>query len=194
MSFVGIDTALVTVGVFAFEPGEWWLADTICSKPRKGPDRLLYLRDEIGAWLDKLPSITGVAIEDGSFDSTGRIYQLGGIQHIAQIVAWERTEGALTNVAPAQLKKFQTAKPGATKEWMLEAANEFIASTVIPEEVCNGLVFDPSPWPQRKITDDNIADALGLARIAHALHTEDVRTRAEAEIVVSLQKSTRIHE
>jgi Holliday junction resolvasome RuvABC endonuclease subunit len=179
MSFVGADTALGIVGLFAYEPDQWYLSHRIQSKKLRGPARLTYLRDGVVAWLDSLPSITCASIEDGAFGSEGRLFQLGGIQHIVQLELWSRVQISLTEVAPVQLKKFQTGQPGALKEWMLKAANDFVQR---------------GSWPHTEIRDDNIADALGLARVAHALYTGDVRTRAEAEVVVSLQNSKRIYE
>jgi hypothetical protein len=189
MSFVGIDTALGTIGLFAYEPGEWYLTHRVQPKKLRGPARLAFLRRSVISWLDDLPDITYAAIEDGSFGSEGRLFQLGGVQHIMQLELWFRVEVALVEPAPAQLKKFQTGKPGALKEWMLEAANDFITSVPAPDPA------DPYPqWPHTEITDDNIADAVGLARIAHALYTEEPKTRAEAEVIVALQNSNRIHE
>jgi hypothetical protein len=191
MSFVGIDTALGTIGLFAYEPNQWYRAHRVNSGKLKGPARLVYLRDHVAEWLDSLPNITYAGIEDGAFNAEGRIFQLGGIQHIMQLLLWDRVEAAYVEPAPVQLKKFQTGKPGALKDWMLEAANDFIE-----KGTSAGVkhILNPDAWPNTKITDDNIADAVGLARIAYALYTEDVKTRAEAEVVHSLQNSKRIHE
>ena len=181
-TYVGIDTALVNVGLFAFEPYAWFRYLPLNSSKRKGPRRLAYLRDATQEWLSDLPAIQYAAIEDGAFSAAGRLYQLGGIQHVLQLEAWAHLSGGLIEVAPAQLKKFQTGKPGALKEWMVEAANEFLSRHA-----------GGPKWLDVVIEDDNLADAFGLARIAHAVYTDKVQTRAEAEVVHALQTSTRIH-
>ncbi len=182
--FVGIDSALNNVGLFAFEPDAWWTSHLVQAKPRRGAERLAYLRSEVRSWLDSLPSVTSGAIEDGAYSSAGKIYQLGGIQHILQLELWDCVEASLTEVAPSQLKKFQTGKSGALKKWMKEAATTWLSAN----SECS------ARWEEREISNDNIADALGLARIAYAIHTENVTTRAEAEVLVALQDSTRIYE
>ena len=85
MSFVGVDTALGTVGLFAYEPGEWYRTHRVQSKKLRGPARLAFLRRSVISWLDDLPDITYAAIEDGAFGAEGRLFQLGGVQHVMQL-------------------------------------------------------------------------------------------------------------
>ena len=191
MTYVGVDSALTVTGLFAFKPGDWYRYQLVKPKKLRGPARLRYIQSEARAFLSDLPCVTYAAIENGSFGSDGRLYQLGGVQHILQLELWDVVSHSVAEVAPAQLKKFQTGKSGAQKEWMLEAANTFITRNV---SYGAGDAMGVRDWSPTRIVDDNVADALGLARIAYAMHTEDVTTRAEAEVVVALQKSKHVHE
>ena len=190
MSFVGVDPTLQATGLFAFEPGEWYKSQVVRPKKLYGVERLLWIKNEVRIFLDSLPSVSYGAIENGSFGSVGRLYQLGGVQAILQLELWDTVDYGFAEVAPVQLKKFQTGKSGAIKKWMLDAANDFIAESVNPGVAD---ILRTCDWPALKVEDDNIADALGLARVAHALWTEEVRTRGEAEVVHSLQNSKHIY-
>jgi Holliday junction resolvasome RuvABC endonuclease subunit len=166
MAFIGIDQALQKTGVCVLREGND--ADLYLVQPRKlsGPARLAYIRDAVRDILWDQPIQFG-AIENGSFNSEGQLFSLGGVNGALQVLLWENHIG-FAHVAPSQLKKFLTKKSGAQKEWMMEAATEFLG---------------------RAITEDNLADAVGLARIARATQLEDVTTRAQAEVVHKLQTS-----
>ena len=170
MYFIGIDQSIVNTG--------WCvLADTYCVsvgniKPKdlRGPERLTYISDAIGDLLLSFAPVFG-ALESGSYASDGRLFQLGGVHALVQVQLW--TSGIpLVDVAPVQLKKFMTGKSGATKKWMLDAAKHITGIETM---------------------DDNVADAIGLACIARAVHTQSVRTRAEAEVLNKLNTSGAIY-
>ena len=172
MTFIGVDQVLQQTGVCVLADGRDPFLTLIDTADLRGPTRLCYIRDELQRIIDQAGGVTFGALENGSYNSVGRVYQLGGVNALVQCVFWDNHIG-FANVAPAQLKKFQTRKAGAQKEWMVEAAEEFL-----------GYKIDD---------DDNLADALGLARIARALHTEEVTNRAEAEVVHKLKTSDNYH-
>lgn len=171
MTFIGVDQVLQQTGICVLADDQDPYLTLIDSKDMRGPERLCFIRDSLQRIIDESAGVTFGALENGSFNSVGRVYQLGGVNALVQCVFWDN-QISYANVAPTQLKKFQTRKSGAQKEWMLEAASEFLGY---------------------KIEDDNLADALGLARIARALHTEEVATRAEAAVVHKLKTSDNYH-
>lgn len=164
MTFIGVDQALRKTGVCVLREGNDADLVLIRTGKRSGPERLAYIRDAVRELLVQ-HTPTFAAIEGGAFNEDGRLFDLGGVHGVLQVLLWDHGIG-FVNVAPAQLKKFQTTKSGAPKEWMIEAATNFLG---------------------RDVTDDNLADALGLARIARAVHREDVTTRAQASVIHKLK-------
>jgi|AntRauTorckE6833_2_1112554.scaffolds.fasta_scaffold12824_7 Holliday junction resolvasome RuvABC endonuclease subunit len=169
MNFIGIDQSMRHTGVCLLskhdEPKLW-----LIEPEHKGPVLLGYIFDRIAGILDVTTPVAA-AVEGGSFGSRGRLFDLGEV-HGVVMLALLQARTSIVDVAPSQLKKFQTGKSGARKEWMVEAANDFLGY---------------------EIDDDNLADAVGLARIARAVHLQDATTRAEAEVVHKLTNSDRYY-
>lgn len=162
MNFIGIDTSMRHTGVCLLrkndEPMLWLIEPDV-----DGPALLTYIYDRLCGILEVgQPRLA--AIEAGSYGSRGRLFDLGEVHGVAMLALWQ-AQVECVDVAPTQLKKFQTGKSGAKKEWMIEAATEFMG---------------------REIEDDNLADAIGLARIAKAVHLQEASTRAEAAVVHKL--------
>lgn len=170
MAYIGVDTSLNGTGVCILHADRVQLAEL--SPPNlTGPVRLDWIATQFDALLEDV-TIQAVAFEDGAYNAAGRVFQLGGIQHILQLNAWRRAPEMLIEVAPIQLKKYVTGSTGATKEWMVDDANTYLRTR---------------PSPPDPITSDNLADAIGLARIARSLHLSDVSERCQAEVVVALR-------
>lgn len=167
MNFIGIDQSLLHTGVCLLrkhdEPLLW-----LIEPETKGPERIEYIYDRILEILRGNAPVFG-ALESGSFASSGRLFDLGGVHGVVTL-ALRKARVPCVDVAPTQLKKFQTGKSGARKAWMIEAASEFVGY---------------------EVEDDNLADAIGLARIARAVHLQDVTKRCEAEVVAKLTNSKR---
>ena len=170
MYFIGIDQSIANTGWCVLAEDHCVSVGKIIPKKLTGPRRLLYIHDALADLASGFHLRAG-AVESGSYNSSGRIFQLGGVHALVQVVLWQSGADVI-DVAPAQLKKFMTGKSGAKKEWMVEAARRVTGLESI---------------------DDNVADAVGLACISRAVCTGKVRTRAEAETVHKLQKAGAIH-
>lgn len=170
MYYVGIDQSIRNTGWCVLSKDGVEEYGNIKPGSLRGPERLAYIQTELLAVLDNREYAFG-AMEEGSYNSAGQLFQLGGVHAIAQLALWSRSI-TFAGVAPVQVKKFATGKSGAKKEWVIEAVTHVLK---IKETI-----------------DDNIADAACLALIARAVSTGVVRTRAEAEVVHSLQTSGKV--
>jgi crossover junction endodeoxyribonuclease RuvC len=170
MYFIGIDQSLRNTGWCVLGPYDSIQTGIIQPGKRVGAVRLCYIRDALNEVVSSQAFTLG-ALEGGSFNSGGQLFHLGGVHALVQLTFWDR-KLSFVEVAPAQLKKFATKKSGAKKEWVVEAVNNW--------------------YPEVKITDDNIADAVVLARIARGVHAVHGSNRHEAEVVVKLRASKAI--
>lgn len=140
----GIDPSLQKTGVIILNSkGEVLCDELIKPKKLKGIARLKFIKDNLIKLLQK-HKVTVVAIEGYSFGSRGRatfsLGELGGVLRLALL------EGGLKyfDVSPSSLKSFVADNGAADKVMMRQA-------------IIRKYRLD--------ITEDNIADAYGLARM-----------------------------
>ncbi len=155
-------------GVVRLEEGGHYRSQLIKTKAVKDTvaevKRLQHIRDEI-----KLDGIDLALIEGFSYATrnTTSLIQLGALNYLVR----ERlvlTGVDFVIVAPTTLKKFVTGKGNAPKDLML---------------------LETYKRYKVDITNDNIADAYGLARIGEALLNPDTKlTEAQKEVVALLKK------
>lgn len=177
--YVGVDQALRKIGVCILQgegqgDGEVDLKLILPPTDLRGPARLQYLRDALWNYLSPCKDkIVKCAMEAQSLGSMGDIDQLGHINGVVQVLLSDLGTTPLV-VAPALLKKFVTGQGQATKQAMMTATYRV--------------------WGV-KLTQDDLCDAHGLARIAKE-YTENTSTiRAQIEVVHRLthhRKKTRI--
>lgn len=173
--YVGVDQALRKIGVCVLRGGEGVDLKLILPPADvRGPERLQYLRDALWNYLAPYKEqITKSAMEAQSLGSMGDLDQLGQINGVVQVLLSDLGTTPLL-VAPALLKKFVTGQGQATKQAMMVATYRV--------------------W-NVKLTQDDLCDAHGLARIAQEYTESTSTTRAQIEVIHSLmhrRKKTRI--
>lgn len=173
--FVGIDPSAQSTGIAVLGiDGE--VIDTACIIPRKlrEQDRLLFLRDGLREVLSQHVPVYGMStacIEGPALKAINKADTLGQVRGVF-LVALADFKIHATVIQPTMLKKFATRSGAAQKDAMIAAALY--------------------RWPyldSTKINDD-IADALWLAHIAHSLLTDKVHTRKQAEVILTLKEDS----
>jgi Holliday junction resolvasome RuvABC endonuclease subunit len=143
-----------------------WSGCALSNKLR-GVERLQWIRDEIDIWLlSGLHNPDLVAIEGPSYGSTHRAMDIGELGGIVAVLL-EDAHVPVIYVAPTQLKKFVAGNGAAKKETMLRSVGRKYGV---------------------KTTNDDIADAVGLAMCAYVYLTNDSTNRAELEVARSLRE------
>lgn len=136
---------------------------TVNPDGRLDAQRLVFIKRAVASFAT---DIKFAALEGYSYDSVGRVFELGEIGGVIKTLLVELGIDFVV-VPPIQLKKFATGTTYASKEAMVEAAKEAKAP-----------VGD----------DDNQADAFFLARIARAYGTTtDPLRRCELEVIHALR-------
>lgn len=167
MTFLGIDQSLNATGICRLsQDGSVQILATINPEGRLDAQRLVFIKRAVATFA---VSVTFAAIEGYSYDSVGRVFELGEIGGTIKTLLVELGIDFVV-VPPVQLKKFATGTTYASKEIMTEAARQ-----------ANVPVGD----------DDNQADAFFLARIARAYGvTADHLRRCELEVIHALRNPT----
>lgn len=164
--FVGVDQALTKMGVVVIQDGTVSQLELIRPPDHLvDTDRLVHLDNCLRAILAPLPPVTQACLEGQSYNSTGQTDQLGQIAGVVKVALHEASLRSPVAVPPATLKKFVTGRGAADKAQMMRATSK--------------------KWGI-EITQDDICDAHGLARIAEQLHCLTTTTRHEAEAIISL--------
>ena len=165
-TFVGVDAALGRSGVCVLTQGEISLT-LIDTKKLRGAKRLAYIAQAFSDVISAAPGpIAMSAVEGGSYNSGGRLYQLGQAQGMAQIALY-RAGAPVCEVPPALLKKFYTGHTCAPKELVVKVASGHLGTT--------------------KDLDDNLADAYALALVAESKYREAPVSSHEAEVLFKLK-------
>ena len=161
MAFLGIDQSLNATGLCRLGPdGAVQLRATVDPEKRLDGPRLVFIKQVVASLLEH---VEFAAMEGYSYDSVGRVFELGEIGGVLKVLLIERNVPYII-VPPVLLKKFATGNTSATKEQMIKAAQE--------------RAFHPA--------DDNQADAFFLAHIART-HKMDIATcRRELEVLHTL--------
>lgn len=166
VAFLGIDQSLNATGICRLAPnGSVQAMATVNPEGRLDAQRLVFIKRAVASFA---ADVKFAALEGYSYDSVGRVFELGEIGGVIKTLLVELNIGFVV-VPPVQLKKFATGTTFASKEAMVEAAKGAKAT----------------------VGDDNQADAFFLARIARAYDTtfDDLR-RCEHEVIHALRNPT----
>ena len=145
MNFTGIDLSLNATGFITLtEDKEIIKEEIISSKPKNEiEERIIFIRDEISKLISS-PSI--IYIEGLSYMSvSATLAQLAALHYTIRIFLYELKTYPFKIIPPTSLKKFTTGKGNSKKSLMIK-------------EVYKKWGYDTS--------DDNLADAYGLAMMA----------------------------
>jgi len=163
VAFLGIDQSLNATGVCKLsEQGDLVTAATITPERFVDGERLHFIKTAVASMLE---GVTFAALEGYSYNSTGRVFELGEIGGVLKVLLTER-QIPYAVVPPVLVKKFATGTTTARKDAMLAAALRM------------GRNFGD---------DDNQADAFFLALIARAHVKDDLRHRCQMEVLHTLR-------
>lgn len=164
MYFLGIDQSLNGTGLCRLlEGGGVDHLETVCPGKLRGVERLAHIKSKTATLL--YPSVKFAAIEHYSYNSVGRVFELGEVGGVLRLLVYEYGVPFVV-VPPTSLKKFATGNAAADKAAMVAAAKKEGAN----------------------VADDNQADAFFLAMIAKFFHTGAVATtRARLEVLQTLK-------
>jgi Holliday junction resolvasome RuvABC endonuclease subunit len=166
--FVGVDQALRKIGVSVIEDGRAVLLKLIVPPPDlRDTPRMQYLREALEHTLEPFHTVDGAAMEGQSYGSAGQLDQLGRIAGIVEVLLADRFGKPPLIVPPATLKKFVTGSGRATKSMMMRATKVY--------------------W-DLEVTQDDICDAHGLARVAEEFYAPQSQHRHQLEAVHTLRR------
>ena len=163
--FIGIDQSLRGTGVAVLEDDILVpvLLHRIETKALRAVTRLAAIRDAIKDLLiGYQPVLT--AMEGYSYGSTGRVFELGEAGGVIKLALYDQQRQFLI-VPPSSLKLFVADDGAADKAKMARCTL--------------------AKW-KRKIDQDDLCDAYGLARVARTMHTQTSTFRCELEVIRSL--------
>lgn len=146
--YIGLDLSLTETGVAAITDDGLTAEVVKPPKGRNGVYRLEYLEKRIMRAVEQHGDVTGLAVEGYSMNSKGRVFdiaELGGIMKLAI----RKAKIPAVIVPPKTLKKYVTGNGNADKKIMISVVSKH--------------------W--YKTTNDNEADAVGLAHFAKAYFT-----------------------
>jgi hypothetical protein len=176
--YLGIDQSYTGFAMVAFnaQTGEHHSALKNFSRGATGIDRLLRIHTWVGGSLDMLTGnarrIRHVAMEGyapGAKFGRETAGELGCIVKMALLTGLDDPIGYPTIVPPTSLKKFVLGKGvGGKNEMLLGVYKKWGA----------------------EFSDDNLADAYGLARLAHALDGGPLQHKYEQEVLGGLHVHT----
>lgn len=170
MYLIGIDQSLTATGIAVIDGAGALLASKVLKTGSlRGAARLAHIRDELRGLLMCFPP-KYAAIEGYSIESVNRPFDLGEVGGLVRLTLYDAHVPTVV-VAPKQLKKFVTGSGDATKEKVQLAVSRKW-----------GIV----------LSDDNAADALGLAHIARLMITNNSTRREELEVIKTLTTTTKI--
>ena len=166
--FVGVDQALRKIGVSVICGDSIELLHLIVPpKELRDAVRLQYLEDALAHILEPFSDADGVAMEGQSYGSDGQLDQLGQIGGIVKLHLLRRYRISPLVVPPATLKQFVAGNGQADKSMMMRATKVY--------------------W-DLEVTQDDLCDAHGLARIAQEFYAPQAQYRHQVEAVNSLRR------
>jgi len=161
---VGIDQSAKHTGICALAmDGSVQYLQLIEPKKLKDYLRLAFVRKELNTILAAYsPSVT--VMEGYSYSSTNKKFILGEIGAVTKLAIYD-AGSELFIAAPKQLKKFVTGRGTATKPQVIKSVGRRWGET---------------------ITDDNLADAYGLAQIAREIAWPTSTSRYQLDVVKNI--------
>ena len=165
MYFLGIDQSLTSSGIAVLDGAlhKPVYLTTISTGKLRDAERLDFIEKDL-AFVTTKYAIKYAALEGYSFESVHRALDLGELGGILRLHLY-RSKIPFLVVPPTTLKKFVAHNGGATKEHMMKAVAQ--------------------KWQQR-IEQDDMCDAYGLAQVARAYALNITSSRAELEMLRSL--------
>ena len=165
-SYIGIDQSLTSTGIAVVRGTEAY-CDLIQPPDKlRGVARLAHIRDQVKAFLTVHGPCAHACIEGPSHGSTSRKDDLGQLRGVLLLSLYDWNIHT-TIIAPTVLKKFGARRGDVSKDRMLlTAEKEF------------GLILGKQ---------DDLADALWLAKLAQALHEDIKLTRPQLEVVYGIR-------
>lgn len=164
-TFLGVDQSLRGTGLVVLsETGVILLQRLVQPASLRGVERLGFIRAELREVLQRHQPHRA-ALEGYSFDSTGRVFQLGELGGLVQLAFWD-AQVPFMMVPPASLKKFVSGNGKAEKEQMLKATLD--------------------KWQIDFHEEDDLCDAHGLAQILRTIACDDSMVRYELEVIREL--------
>ena len=164
LMYLGIDQSLNATGLcLVDDQGMVRESETVDPGKLRDVERLAFVKARVTSLLRRGAKF--VAFEGYSYNSVGRVFELGEVGGVLRLVVFESGLKYVV-LPPASLKKFATGNPEAEKEAMVDAAKE--------------AGFNAS--------DDNQADAFFLAQVARHYHLEtSPRKREQLEVLHALR-------
>lgn len=132
--------------------------------------RMQYLREALKHTLEPYAKADGTAMEGQSYGSSGQLDQLGRIGGIVEVLLADLYGAPPLVVPPAVLKKFVTGNGQANKNLMMRATKVY--------------------WDV-EVTQDDMCDAHGLARLAAEYYQPQSTLRHQLEAIQSLHRKPR---
>ena len=161
MGFLGIDQSLNATGICRIDVDANVIAlATVTPDGLRDGQRLAFIKRAVASMASV---VEFAAIEGYSYDSVGRVFELGEIGGVIKVLLVEANIPYVV-VPPVLVKKFATGTATAGKPAMMLAARAMGAH----------------------IADDNQADAFFLAHIARAYSQKTARRRCEMEVIHTL--------
>ncbi len=162
--FLGVDQSLNGTGLVVLdEVGAIRLQRQVQPAALRGVARLALIRAAVREALEYKP--VTAALEGYSYNSTGRVFQLGEVGGLVQLAFYDAGVSFLV-VTPAALKKFVANNHQASKKQMIDATKD--------------------KWGVDFNADDDQCDAHGLAQILRAVALNNSTVRHELEVVKEL--------
>jgi len=161
---VGVDQALLNTGLCCNVNGDYTTV-LIQEKRRRGAERLASIYRQVMLYLSGFnPEL--IAMEDYSYGSVNRPFDLGEVGGVLKLLFHDRKVPYIL-VPPKMLKAFVAADGDADKDKMIRMVRERYGV---------------------RTENDNIADAVGLARFAEVFLTECSPYRCELDAILRLKE------
>lgn len=165
---LGVDASLTNTGICILKQDGYDLRSIKGGKYR-GPERLHRFKVEFQKILDEIHP-TLATIEDYAYavGRGGRVYSIGELGGLVRLLFWENNI-KYYEVSPPSVKKFLTGSGACEKSLILK-------------EVYRRWNVD--------VTDDNLADAVVIAKIGEALANSEIHlTKSEMAVIQKIKET-----
>lgn len=168
MHLIGVDQSLTSPGIAVIDYDGKPRLVTNLKNNLKGVERLAYIRDQLALVL-KTFKPEFAALEGYSVNSVNRPFDLGEVGGLVRLALHDAHVPFIV-VTPTQLKKFVTGSGASDKE----ALQKWVAKK----------------W-EVTLTQDDQADAFGLAQVARVFSTKATPYRSELEVVMAIDAANK---